>query len=175
MLFVGNHTPNKGLDVLLRALPLMREQGVAVVAGAITSRADHDRMVADSGIGAVAARLIFTDFITKEELRALYQSVDLFVFPSRADTLPLVILEASACGLPVITTETTGARDAVVPEVTGLLIPPHAPQAIAKAAMELIVDPERRKRMGLAGRAWVGERFSQEHVLGLAADFYRDL
>ena len=104
-----------------------------------------------------------------------YRAMDMLILPTHREGFPNAILEASACGLPVITTETTGARDAVVPEVTGLLIPPHAPQAIAKAAMELIVDPERRKRMGLAGRAWVGERFSQEHVLGLAADFYRDL
>ena len=50
MLYVGNHTANKGLDVLLRALPLMREKAVAVVAGAIRSQEEHARLLADNGM-----------------------------------------------------------------------------------------------------------------------------
>src|SRR6201999_3855622 len=79
MLYVGNHTANKGLDVLLRALPLMREKAVAVVAGAIRSQEEHARLLADNGMSGTDERLLFTDFITREELRALYQTVGLFV------------------------------------------------------------------------------------------------
>jgi starch synthase len=158
MLFVGNHTPNKGLDVLLRALPKMRERGVAVVAGAITSRPDHVRMVAQADIGAAADRLIFTDFITKEELRALYQSVDLFVFPSRADTLPLVILEAMASGLPVVST-TVGGIPFEVCEQTGVLVPPGEPAALAAALDSLCAAPAARAAMGEAARSRVRSLF----------------
>jgi glycosyltransferase involved in cell wall biosynthesis len=75
----------------------------------------------------------------------------------------------------VITTESTGARDAVLPEVTGLLIPPGIPEAIREAVLKLFGDAERRKSMGSAGRAWVLERYTKERVLGLAVEFYKAL
>jgi len=86
-----------------------------------------------------------------------------------------VALEAAACGLPVITTECTGARDALVHEVTGLLIPIGSPDAIARAALELLKDQGKRLQFGLAGRAWVLERYTRERVLGMAVAFYREL
>jgi len=106
---------------------------------------------------------------------AYYRAMDVFVLPTHREGFPNVVLEASASGLAVITTQSTGARDAVLPEVTGLLIPPRTPEAITEAALELIRDPEKRERMGEAGRAWVIEKFSRERVLGLAVDFYREL
>jgi glycosyltransferase involved in cell wall biosynthesis len=104
-----------------------------------------------------------------------YRAMDMLVLPTHREGFPNVALEAAACGLPVVTTESTGARDAVLAEVTGLLIPPRMPQAVAEAALSLIRDEEKRKRMGEAGRRWVVERFSQERVLGLAVEFYREM
>jgi glycosyltransferase involved in cell wall biosynthesis len=104
-----------------------------------------------------------------------YRAMDLFVLPTHREGFPNVALEASACGLAVITTESTGARDAVVPEVTGLLIPPGNPQAIRDAVLKLQRNAEKRRQFGSAGRAWILERYTRERVLGLAAQFYRDL
>jgi len=58
-----------------------------------------------------------------------------------------VVLEAAATGIPVVTTLSTGSRDAVVPEVTGLLIPPGYPVAISETVLQLLRNPERRRRM----------------------------
>jgi glycosyltransferase involved in cell wall biosynthesis len=74
-----------------------------------------------------------------------------------------------------VTTESTGARDSVVPEVTGLLIPPGYPDAISEAVLKLLGDPERRRRMGRAARAWVVEHYSEDRVLGLTANYYLSL
>ena len=104
-----------------------------------------------------------------------YRAMDLFVLPTHREGFPNVVLEASACGLAVITTESTGARDAVVPEVTGLLIPSGNSAAISDTVLELLSKPEKRARFGAAGRAWVQERYTRERVLGLAAAFYREL
>ena len=101
--------------------------------------------------------------------------MDLFVLPTHREGFPNVALEASSCGLAVITTESTGARDAVLPEVTGLLIPPGIPEAIREAALALIADAGKRRRLGEAGRTWVLERYTKERVLGLAVQFYREL
>jgi glycosyltransferase involved in cell wall biosynthesis len=104
-----------------------------------------------------------------------YRAMDLFVLPTHREGFPNVALEAAACGLAVITTESTGARDAVVPEVTGLLIPPGMPDAIGEAVLMLLRDSEKRRRFGETGRAWVLEKYSRERVLGLAVEFYKGL
>jgi glycosyltransferase involved in cell wall biosynthesis len=101
--------------------------------------------------------------------------MDVMVLPTWREGFPNAVLEASASSIPVITTESTGARDAVIPEVTGLLIPPGYPEAIYESVIKLLRDPDRRLRMGRAGRAWVLEHYSEDHVLGLTAEYYRSL
>lgn len=104
-----------------------------------------------------------------------YRAMDMMVLPTLREGFPNAVLEASAVGLPVITTLATGARDSVVPELTGLLIPPRSPEAIAQAILDLLGDPERRIRMGKAARSWVTENFIDVHVLALTVKFYKSL
>jgi len=118
-------------------------------------------------------RICHTGF--KPETAPYYRAMDVLVLPTHREGFPNVALEAAACGLPVITTECTGARDALVHEVTGLLIPIGSPDAIARAALELLKDQGKRLQFGLAGRAWVLERYTRERVLGMAVAFYREL
>ncbi|MBR0704831.1 glycosyltransferase family 4 protein [Bradyrhizobium diazoefficiens] len=174
MLYVGNHTANKGLDVLLRALPLMQEKSVAVVAGAIRSQEEHVRLLADTGVAGSDKRVLFTDFITREELRALYQTADLFVFPSRADTLPLVILEAMASRLPVVSTAIGGIPFEVPPEA-GILMKPGDPVPLAAALDRLCADPSLRRTMGDAGRARVMKIFNWEKSAEQAVTIYEEI
>jgi glycosyltransferase involved in cell wall biosynthesis len=101
--------------------------------------------------------------------------MDMMILPTWREGFPNVVLEAAATGLPVITTISTGSRDSVIPEVTGLLIPPGYPEAIEEAALRLLRDPVRRVRMGLAGRAWICSHFTDERVLRLAVSFYLNL
>jgi glycosyltransferase involved in cell wall biosynthesis len=115
-------------------------------------------------------RIRKTDFVANPE--DYYRAMDVLILPTHREGFPNVVLEAAACGLPVITTETTGARDAVIPEVTGLLIPPGYPEAIVAAARSLLDDEQGCIRMGRAARKWVLERFSDERVLSLAVRFY---
>lgn len=104
-----------------------------------------------------------------------YRAMDVMVLPTWREGFPNVVLEASASGIPVITTLCTGARDSVVPEVTGLLIPPGYPEAISEAVLKLLRDPERRQRMGDAARNWVAAHYSDTHVLQMAVSFYQGL
>ena len=174
MFFVGNHTPNKGIGTLLRALPLMREDAVAVIAGQIRSSDEHLRLLASCGLTPDDPRLRFTDFLTKDELRALYRSVDLFVFPSRADTLPLVILEAMVSGLPVVSTRVGGIPFEVAPE-TGILVEPNDPDALAKALDTVCADAAMRARLGAAGRSRAIETFNWKRSAELAVAIYREI
>ncbi len=104
-----------------------------------------------------------------------YRAMDMMVLPTWREGFPNVVLEAAASGIPVVTTASTGARDSVVPEVTGLLIPPGYPEAIFEAVLKLIRDPVRRRRMGLAARAWTLEHYAESRVVGLTVDYYRNL
>ena len=104
-----------------------------------------------------------------------YRAMDLFVLPTWREGFPNVVLEAAATGLPVVTTESTGARDSVLPEITGLLIPPGYPDAICEAVMKLIRDPQRRQRMGQAARAWILEHYVESRVVGMTVDYYKSL
>lgn len=118
-------------------------------------------------------RILHTGFVV--DTAPYYRAMDLFVLPTHREGFPNVALEAAACGLAVISTDSTGARDAVVPEVTGLVIPPGIPEAISDAVVGLLRDTGKRERFGKAGRAWVLERYTRERVLGLAVEFYLDL
>jgi glycosyltransferase involved in cell wall biosynthesis len=104
-----------------------------------------------------------------------YRAMDVFVLPTWREGFPNVVLEAAATGLPVVTTESTGARDSVLPEVTGLLIPPGHPDAIYEAVMKLIRDPERRECMGKTARAWILEHYVEARVVGMTVDYYKSL
>ena len=102
------------------------------------------------------------------------QLMAFLILPSRREGFPNAVLEASS-GIPVITTFATGARNAVVAGVTGLLIPKGSPAAICAASLDLLRDRERRMRMGREARAWVLEYYPEKEVLGMTAAFYRNL
>lgn len=119
------------------------------------------------------SRIRYTGFVA--DTAPYYRAMDIMVLPTWREGLPNVVLEAAASGVPVITTTATGARDAVVPEVTGLLVPPGYPEAIAEAVLKLMGDPVRREYMGRAARAWVIQHFVEGYVVERAVLLYRGL
>jgi len=88
----------------------------------------------------------------QSDMPAALAQTDIFCLPSYREGVPNALLEATACGLPIVTTDTPGCRDVVTNGVNGLLVPVKNAQAIADALETLILDPESRRRMGSAGR-----------------------
>jgi glycosyltransferase involved in cell wall biosynthesis len=173
--FVGRLTRDKGVpelidayDAILRAEPATH----LLLVGWLDASDDALDAVTRARI-ASHPRIHCTGMVS--ETAPYYRAMDVMVLPSWREGFPNVVLEAAATGVPVVTTTCTGSRDSVVPEVTGLLIPPGDPAAVADAVLSLLRDPERSRCMGDAARAWVKERFSAERVLGLTAAFYWDL
>lgn len=118
-------------------------------------------------------KIIYTGYVC--DTAPYYKAMDLMVLPTWREGFPNVVLEAAATGIPVITTLSTGSRDAVIPEVTGLLIPAGYPKAISEAVIQLLRDPDRRYRMGRAARSWAIDQFVDERVLALTVSFYQKL
>jgi glycosyltransferase involved in cell wall biosynthesis len=92
----------------------------------------------------------FLGFRHGRELSSLYASADLFVFPSRTDTLGQVVMEAQASGLPVLVTDRGGPREVVRQGETGMVLSSESPQRWAHAIVSLVRDEGRRRRMGAA-------------------------
>ena len=108
-------------------------------------------------------------------LAEAYVDADVFALSSRWEGLPYVILEAMAHGLPVVSTGVDGIPEAVVDGVTGLLVPPRDPVALATALEQLLSDPAQRRRLGEAGRERVTAEFSLEQMVARISDVYLEL
>ncbi|MBI5034846.1 MAG: glycosyltransferase [Chloroflexi bacterium] len=113
--------------------------------------------------------------VTDEQLRALYQQAAIFVLSSDEEGLGIVILEAMACGLPVVCTDCGGPATAITPGKTGLLSPVGDAGALATAMLSLLEQPVLRRQMGQAGRRRVEERFSIETAGQVYLDVYERL
>jgi glycosyltransferase involved in cell wall biosynthesis len=173
--FVGRLTRDKGVPELIEAFELIRAALPKVrllLVGWFDEAEDALSAELQERIRA-HPQIHLTGFVS--DTAPYYRAMDVMVLPTWREGFPNVVLEAAATGVPVVTTFATGSRDSVVPEVTGLLIPPGYPVAISEAVLRLLRDGDLRWRMGLAARAWVLEHFVDEQVLGRTAAFYRTL
>ena len=173
--FVGRLTRDKGLPELVEAFDTIQAaepRTHLLLVGWFDASEDAVGEELRARIGR-NQRIHTTGFVA--DTAPYYRAMDMMVLPTWREGFPNVVLEAAATGIPVVTTESTGSRDSVVPEVTGLLIPPGYPDAISEAVLKLLRDSGRRHRMGEAARAWAVEHYLDERVIRLAAEFYRGL
>lgn len=104
-----------------------------------------------------------------------YSEANIICLPSYREGLPKSLVEAAACGRPVVTTDVPGCRDAITPEKTGFLVPVKNATALADAIEILIQDANLRKSMGQAGRALAEEVFAIEKIVEQHMAIYREL
>jgi glycosyltransferase involved in cell wall biosynthesis len=163
--------PEKGHIYLLRALSriaadLPDVRLLVVGSGPLLEPLQHE---ADK-LG-IADRVRFTGFY--RDLPGALRAMDIFTLPSILDEgFPTVSLEAQWARLPVVASDTGGTSETLdVPE-TGILVPPKNVRLLAGAIEELAADPQRRRAMGEAGRAWVSSQFTLEDMMDRLTDFY---
>lgn len=172
--FLGNHTANKGIDTLLTACHKAKQPWNIIIGGMIRSKEEHNQLLKQYRVCELGEKVKFTDFLSKNELRALYQSVDGFVFPSKADTLPLVVLDAMASSLPVIATN-VGGISYQVDNSNGKLISPDDADELAKALDDLSLSKELRQHLGFMGLQKVKERFCWNKSAETALSIYKKI
>lgn len=144
----------KGHTYLLQAARQVPE-ATFVLAGEGPLRAELEAEAAALGLGS---RCVFLG--QRTDVAGLLAAVDLFVLPSLYEGLPVSVLEAMAACRPVVATAIGGTIEAVEHEVTGLLVPPRDPAALAAAIRRLQGDPALAARLAAAGRARVEREFS---------------
>ena len=150
LLAVGRLCTEKGFDVLVRALALVRHPGTRLrIVGDGPERSRLQQLCSDLGI---VARVEFTGSIPRQEIGKLYGSSDIVVLPSRSDAMPLVALEAMVSGRAIIATRVGGLPEIVEDEITGLIVPSENPHALASAIARLSEAPDLRRKMGIAAK-----------------------
>ncbi len=126
---------------------------------------DLEPYFAASNLGARVRRLGY-----REDIPALLAAADIFALPSHFEGLPMSVIEAMLCALPVVATDVRGPREQVVPGETGFLVPPRQSEPLAQALAQLCADPELRRRLGEAGRVRALARYDEAKVVARTLD-----
>lgn len=111
----------------------------------------------------------------RQDIAEQYAAANIVCLPSYREGLPKSLIEAAACGRAVVTTDVPGCRDAITPNVTGILIPVKNPKALADAIQLLLENAKQRQNMGIAGRKLAEESFTIEKVVQKHMDIYEDM
>ncbi len=169
LLTVGRLQKRKGHDMLIRALPAVRERWPNVLYAIVGDGDERPALQALAQSEGLAEQVQFLSDLNDEQLVRCYQQCDLFVLPNRAigrdvEGFGMVLLEAQACGKPVVAGASGGTAETMrVPE-TGRIVACDSPEPLAATLIELLSDRQQLATMGQHGREWVCERFDWESL-----------
>jgi glycosyltransferase involved in cell wall biosynthesis len=149
--------PRKGGDLLIQALKKLPE----------SLKADTVLLTFGGGNikapGVLGMKIIDLGYISSDRLKVIaYSAADLFIFPTRADNLPLVLQESMACGTPMVSFEIGGVPDLVRPMITGYLAKPENAKDMADGIVQLLEDNDLRETMSQECRAIALQEYSVE-------------
>lgn len=167
---------DKGVYEFVEAARLLKSRGVNVVMRLIGGP--------DPGNPSTVAQLELDRWATegvvelpgfRSDIPQQYSAANIVCLPSYREGLPKGLVEAAACGRAVVTTDVPGCRDAIEPQVTGILVPVKDAIALADALQTLIEAPEQRIRMGKAGRELAEKAFSIDRIVEQHLKIYKEL
>jgi glycosyltransferase involved in cell wall biosynthesis len=173
---VGNIRHVKGHDILIRAAAIVLQEFPEVTFKVVGEPLEDEYFQSLRGL---VEELHLTDRFVfaggSQSVREQLAESNIFVLPSRSEGFSNAIIEAMAAALPVVATDVGGNAEAVVSGVSGFLVPPEDPPALASALMKLIAAPELRARLGMAGREIAERRFSNDAMMRNTVAVYDQL
>lgn len=177
LLFAGRLIERKGVDFLLRAMPLIlsRHKVRLVITGDGHCRPEWERLAQSLGLAEVVT---FAGFVSNEELSSLFRSCAIYVHPaivdSKGDTegQGVVLVEALSNCRPVVASAVGGIVDVIKDDQTGLLVPEKNPDAIAKAVLRLLDDPAYARQLGEQGYARARDYYSWDRIMAQYNSIY---
>ena len=155
ILCVGRLLPGKGLSLLLESAAALIASGLDVRVRLVGDGPARHALEHDVQRLGLAERVTFTGAIGQDQLVSVYEQADIFCLPSFAEGIPVVAMEAMAMELPVVTTRIAGVPELVEDRVDGILVTPGRVDELTEALHRLVVAPELRRRLGVAGRVKV--------------------
>lgn len=163
--FVGRLLDDKGVCTLVRAHDILRERGLTVrtlLAG--EPDPSNPASIPESVLAGWRSRpnLVFLGHV--DDVRDIWAKAHVGVLPSRREGLPKSLLEAAACGRPLIATDVPGCREIARPNENALLVPVDDPSALAEAIETLMKDRDLRARFGRASRQLAVDEFSSSRI-----------
>ena len=147
---VANLRPEKGYDVLLDATRLLADRGLPAKVVAVGRGELAEEMAARHHRLQLGDRLVFAG--QRDDVLRILAGADVFVLASRQEGLPVVLMEATSVGLPIVATAVGGVPEVLTDGIDGLVVPPGDPQALADALSRVITDPELRSRLGAGAK-----------------------
>jgi glycosyltransferase involved in cell wall biosynthesis len=174
ILFIGSLTPRKGLPYLVEAAKtVVKQQANAkfLLVGSGPLRKQIETSVASAGL---SGNFVFYGNMPHNQLATVYNAADVFVLPSLQEGQGIVLLEAQACGKPVIAFGVGGAKEAVKGGESGFLLALGDTEGLADRLLKLLADDALRQKMGAAGRQFVKENYTWDLCAERMLKVYRE-
>lgn len=184
VLYVGRFDPRKGIETLVQACAISKAKAAGnlrlVIAGGSDDPQQEDaqererivRLVEELGL---SEQTLFTGYLSHDILPSYYAAADVCAIPSYYEPFGLVAVEAMACGTPVVASNVGGLKFTVIPEETGLLVPPQDTSALATAIDRVLTDDLWVKKLRKQASSRVRQNFTWAGVAGQLSDLYRRL
>jgi glycosyltransferase involved in cell wall biosynthesis len=160
LLYVGRLAAAKGLPILFQSLEKLKSSHrdiILTVVGDGEYRAELEQMSDRFGL---TEQVKFVGYKSQAEVRQYLQQTDIFVLPSFAEGVPVVLMEAMAAGIPVVATQIAGISELVEEGISGYLVPPGDPVSLAQRIEILLGDHQLREQFGASGRLKVEQEFN---------------
>ena len=178
LVIVGRLTTQKGHRYLINALPTVLEKYPELRLFVVGDDSPFDTSTKEEIFKLVNTMGLTENVIflgERKDVPDILYAADIFVLPSLWEGFGLVIAEAMAAGVPVIASKIDGIPEVVIDSVTGILVPPKNPEAIANAILYLLNNPNKAKKMGQAGRERVEKCFSVDEMVRKWDKLYQEL
>ena len=161
--FVGRLTHDKGIDCLISAIALLHADELTCQLLVVGPQNEPDSASYLDKLRSIGEHVVAVGAV--EDVRPYFGLMDVHVLPSLREGFPNVVLEASAMGLPTVTTDATGAVDSVRDGETGVIVKTQDARGLADAIKTLVRDRDSASRYGVAARNWVVTGFQPESVV----------
>lgn len=179
LLAISRLVPRKGVATVIEALRGVKGIDLVVAGGPPAGALHHDPEVTRlrwlAQRNGVADRVSFTGQVSREDVPSLIRSATAVVTVPWYEPFGMVALEAMACGVPVIASCVGGQKETVVNGITGVLVPPQRPTALARAIQRLLADPVRQSAFGIAGADRARARYGWNRIATETVAAYREV
>jgi len=175
ILFAGYLYKLKGVEYLVKAIQIVAKENKDVKLRIVGNGPDKSYLMKLTEALQLKDKVIFEGLVPHNEMPRYYQQCDIFCFPTLGEPFGKAIIEAMACAKPVIASNIGGPAEIIQNDKNGLLVPPAQPKILATKIRELLDDKNAMKKMGIAARKTVIEKYSWEKISERYHGLYKGL